>query len=292
MSKESQIISQSSDFPEQQQSQQPGIESVMIPRPIFDNPAYHSSGKLQGKVAIISGGDSGIGRAVSLLFAKEGADVAIIYLSEHQDAEETKQKINNAGRRCLLLDGDIGTEKFCQQAIEQTVKQFSKIDIVVNNAGEQHVQTSLEAITAEQLQRVFQTNIFSCFYLVKAALPYLAPGSTIINTTSITAYQGNKLLIDYSATKGAIVSFTRSLSQSLLPQGIRVNAIAPGPIWTPLIPASFNKTHVAAFGQNTPMKRAGQPYELAPGYLFLACDDSSYMTGQVLHINGGTIINS
>jgi NAD(P)-dependent dehydrogenase (short-subunit alcohol dehydrogenase family) len=291
MNKEAQWISQSSDFPEQQQSQQPGIESVMNPKPVFDNATYRTSGKLQGKVAIISGGDSGIGRAVSLLFAKEGADIAIIYLNEHQDAEKTKQLINKAGRRCLLLDGDVGTEKFCQQAIEQTIKQLGGIDIVVNNAGEQHVQTSLEAITAEQLQRVFQTNIFSCFFLSKAALPHLAPGSTIINTTSITAYQGHKLLIDYSATKGAIVSFTRSLSQSLLSQGIRVNAVAPGPIWTPLIPASFNKQHVASFGQNAPMKRAGQPYELAPGYLFLACEDSSYMTGQVLHINGGSIVN-
>jgi NAD(P)-dependent dehydrogenase (short-subunit alcohol dehydrogenase family) len=291
MSKEAQWLSQSSDFPEQQQSQQPGIESVMNPKPIYDNPSYQSSGKLQGKVAIISGGDSGIGRAVSLLFAKEGADIAIIYLSEHQDADETKQKINNTGRRCLLLDGDVGTEEFCQQAIAQTIKQFGKIDIVVNNAGEQHVQPSLADITAEQLQRVFQTNIFSCFFLTKAALPHLAPGSTIINTTSITAYKGHKLLLDYSATKGAIVSFTRSLSQSLLPQGIRVNAVAPGPIWTPLIPASFDKQQVAAFGQNTPMKRAGQPYELAPGYLFLACEDSSYMTGQVLHNNGGTIVN-
>ncbi len=291
MSKEAQWLSQSSDFPEQQQSQQPGIESVMNPKPIYDNPAYQASGKLQVKVAVISGGDSGIGRAVSLLFAKEGADIAIIYLSEHQDADETKQKINNTGRRCLLLAGDVGTEQFCQQAIEQTIKQFGKIDIVVNNAGEQHVQPSLENITAEQLQRVFQTNIFSCFFLTKAALPYLAPGSTIINTTSITAYKGHKLLLDYSATKGAIVSFTRSLSQSLLPQGIRVNAVAPGPIWTPLIPASFDRQQVAAFGQNAPMKRAGQPYELAPGYLFLACEDSSYMTGQVLHSNGGTIVN-
>lgn len=291
MNKEAQWLSQSSSFPEQQQSQQPGIESVMNPKPIYDNATYHASGKLQDKVAIISGGDSGIGRAVSLLFAKEGADIAIIYLSEHQDADETKQKINNTGRRCLLLDGDVGTEQFCQQAIEQTLKQFGKIDIVVNNAGEQHVQPSLENITAEQLQRVFQTNIFSYFFLTKAALPHLAPGSTIINTTSITAYQGHELLLDYSATKGAIVSFTRSLSQSLLPQGIRVNAVAPGPIWTPLIPASFNKQQVAAFGQNAPMKRAGQPYELAPGYLFLACEDSSYMTGQVLHSNGGTIVN-
>lgn len=291
MNKEAQWLSQSSGFPEQQQSQQPGIESVMNPQPIYDNPTYRASDKLQGKVAIISGGDSGIGRAVSLLFAKEGADIAIIYLSEHQDADETKRKINNTGRRCLLLDGDVGSESFCQQAIEQTIQQLGRLDIVVNNAGEQHVQSSLTDITAEQLQRVFQTNIFSCFFLTKAALPHLAPGSTIINTTSITAYQGHKLLLDYSATKGAIVSFTRSLSQSLLPQGIRVNAVAPGPIWTPLIPASFNKQHVAAFGQNAPMKRAGQPYELAPGYLFLACEDSSYMTGQVLHSNGGSIVN-
>ncbi len=278
-------------FPPQHQDQQPGIESQMNPRPISISDNYRSSSKLENKVALISGGDSGIGRAVALAFAKEGANVVISYLNEHADAGETKNLVEETGKRCLIIAGDVGNETFCQQVVAETVKEFGQLDILVNNAAEQHVQTSLQNISALQLERTFRTNIFSYFYLSKAALPHLKYGSAIINTASVTAYEGNEQLIDYSATKGAIVSFTRSLSQSLIGQGIRVNAVAPGPIWTPLIPASFNDQHVAQFGQNTPMKRAGQPAEVAPSYVFLASADSSYMSGQILHVNGGTIVN-
>jgi NAD(P)-dependent dehydrogenase (short-subunit alcohol dehydrogenase family) len=278
-------------FPPQHQDQQPGVESQMNPRPISISDNYRSSSKLENKVALISGGDSGIGRAVALAFAREGANVAISYLNEHADASETKKLVEETGKRCLIIAGDIGNETFCQQVVAETVKEFGQLDILVNNAAEQHVQTSLQNISALQLERTFRTNIFSYFYLSKAALPHLKYGSAIINTASVTAYEGNEQLIDYSATKGAIVSFTRSLSQSLIGQGIRVNGVAPGPIWTPLIPASFNDQHVAQFGQNTPMKRAGQPAEVAPSYVFLASADSSYMSGQILHVNGGTIVN-
>ncbi|AJQ28928.1 SDR family oxidoreductase [Pelosinus fermentans] len=278
-------------FPPQHQNQQPGVESQMNPRPISISDNYRSSSKLENKVALISGGDSGIGRAVALAFAREGANVAIAYLNEHADAGETKKLVEETGKRCLIIAGDIGNETFCQQVVAETIKEFGQLDILVNNAAEQHVQTSLQNISALQLERTFRTNIFSYFYLSKAALPHLKYGSSIINTASVTAYEGNEQLIDYSATKGAIVSFTRSLSQSLIGQGIRVNGVAPGPIWTPLIPASFNDQHVAQFGQNTPMKRAGQPAEVAPCYVFLASVDSSYMSGQILHVNGGTIVN-
>lgn len=278
-------------FPPQHQDQQPGVESQMNPRPISISDNYRSSSKLENKVALISGGDSGIGRAVALAFAREGANVAISYLNEHADAGETKKLVEETGKRCLIIAGDIGDETFCQQVVAETVKEFGQLDILVNNAAEQHVQTSLQNISALQLERTFRTNIFSYFYLSKAALSHLKYGSAIINTASVTAYEGNEQLIDYSATKGAIVSFTRSLSQSLIGQGIRVNGVAPGPIWTPLIPASFNDQHVAQFGQNTPMKRAGQPAEVAPCYVFLASADSSYMSGQILHVNGGTIVN-
>ncbi|MCC5465867.1 SDR family oxidoreductase [Pelosinus baikalensis] len=278
-------------FPPQHQNQQPGVESQMNPRPISISDNYRSSSKLENKVALISGGDSGIGRAVALAFAREGANVAIAYLNEHADAGETKKLVEETGKRCLIIAGDIGNETFCQQVVAETIKEFGQLDILVNNAAEQHVQTSLQNISALQLERTFRTNIFSYFYLSKAALPHLKYGSSIINTASVTAYEGNEQLIDYSATKGAIVSFTRSLSQSLIGQGIRVNGVAPGPIWTPLIPASFNDQHVAQFGQNTPMKRAGQPAEVAPCYVFLASADSSYMSGQILHVNGGTIVN-
>jgi NAD(P)-dependent dehydrogenase (short-subunit alcohol dehydrogenase family) len=278
-------------FPPQHQDQQPGVESQMNPRPISISDNYRSSSKLENKVALISGGDSGIGRAVALAFAREGANVAISYLNEHADASETKKLVEETGKRCLIIAGDIGDETFCQQVVAETVKEFGQLDILVNNAAEQHVQTSLQNISALQLERTFRTNIFSYFYLSKAALSHLKYGSAIINTASVTAYEGNEQLIDYSATKGAIVSFTRSLSQSLIGQGIRVNGVAPGPIWTPLIPASFNDQHVAQFGQNTPMKRAGQPAEVAPCYVFLASADSSYMSGQILHVNGGTIVN-
>lgn len=279
-------------FPAQHQKQQPGLESLMDPKPVAEDPAYLGSAKLKGKVAIISGGDSGIGRAVAIAYAKEGADVVIAYLNEHDDASETKARIEQLGHRCLVVAGDIGDEVFCQEIINQTMEGFKKIDILVNNAGEQHPQNSLLDVTTAQLETTFRTNIFSYFFLTKAALPHLKSGSVIINTASITAYEGHDQLIDYSATKGAVVSFTRSLSESLCKLGIRVNGVAPGPIWTPLIPASFQEDHVATFGSTTPMKRAGQPKELAPAYVFLASEDSSYMSGQILHINGGTIINS
>lgn len=278
-------------YPPQHQNQQPGIESLMNPRPVFDDPNYKSSGKLKDKVAVITGGDSGQGRAIAVAFAKEGADIVIVYLNEHTDAEETKQFVEQIGRRCLIIAGDIGREAFCKQVVEQTIKQFGKLDILVNNAAEQHVQDSLDHITSEQMEKTFQTNFFSVFYLSKAALPHMKPGSTIINAASLTAYEGNELLIDYSATKGAIVAFTRSLSKSLLSKGIRVNGVVPGTIWTPLIPASFPADQVANWGAKTPMKRAGQPYEIAPAYVYLASEDSSYVSGQFIHVTGGVITN-
>jgi NAD(P)-dependent dehydrogenase (short-subunit alcohol dehydrogenase family) len=278
--------------PPQHQKQQPGIESEMTPRPKSDDAKYQGSGKLRNKVALITGGDSGIGRAVAIFFAKEGADVAIAYLNEHDDAKETKQLVEHEGRKCITLAGDIGDESFCQAAVQKTVEELGKLDILVNNAAEQHPQESIEDITAEQLERTFRTNIFSMFYLSKAALKHLKEGSTIINTTSVTAYKGNQQLLDYSSTKGAIVAFTRSLSQSLVEKKIRVNGVAPGPIWTPLIPATFPEDKVATFGKQVPMQRAGQPEEIAPCYVFLASDDSSYMSGQILHPNGGEVVNA
>ncbi|WP_078556263.1 SDR family oxidoreductase [Bacillus alkalicellulosilyticus] len=277
--------------PAQHQNQQPGIESDMNPKPIAEDQDYKGSGKLNGKVALITGGDSGIGRAVAIAFAKEGANVAISYLSEQSDAEETKKQVEEEGVQCLLVKGDIGDESFCQQAVENVVSAFSKIDVLVNNAAEQHPQKKIEDITAEQLENTFRTNIFSMFYLTKAVLPHFTQGCTIINTSSITAYKGHKELLDYSSTKGAVTTFTRSLALSLVDKGIRVNGVAPGPIWTPLIPSTFDAKTVEKFGTSTPMKRAGQPEELAAAYVYLACDDSSYMTGQMLHLNGGEIIN-
>ena len=277
--------------PPQHQEQQPGLESEMTPKPKADDAEYRGSGKLQGKVALITGGDSGIGRAVAIAYAKEGADVAIGYLNEHEDAKETKRLVEEQGRKCFTIPGDIGDENFCQQMVQQTVDTLGDLDILVNNAAEQHPQDSIEKISAEQLERTFRTNIFSMFYLTKAALKHLKEGSAIINTTSVTAYKGNPQLLDYSSTKGAIVAFTRALSQSLVEKGIRVNGVAPGPIWTPLIPATFSEEKVESFGAQVPMKRAGQPEELAPSYVFLASDDSSYFTGQVLHPNGGTVVN-
>lgn len=277
--------------PAQHQNQHPGIESEMIPRPQAEDSQYRGSGKLQDKVALITGGDSGIGRAVAIAYAKEGAEIAIIYFNEHADAAETKRQVEEEQRRCLTIAGDIGDEQFCQHAVEQIVKELGHLDILVNNAAEQHPRKSIEQISAEQLERTFKTNIFSFFYTVKATLKHLKKGSAIINTASVTAYRGSPELLDYSATKGAIVAFTRSLSQALIEKGIRVNGVAPGPIWTPLIPSTFEADKVATFGSDVPMKRAGQPEELAPGYVFLACNDSSYMTGQILHLNGGEIIN-
>lgn len=277
--------------PPQHQQRQPGIEAEMQPRPKASDPGYKGCGKLNGKVAIITGGDSGIGRATAIAFAKEGADVAIVYLNEHQDAAETKQRVEQEGKRCLSIAGDVGDEAFCRQAVQQVIDEFGRLDVLVNNAGEQHVQESIEGISAEQLERTFRTNIFAMFFMTKAALPHLKEGSAIVNTASLTAYAGHPTLIDYSSTKGAIVTFTRSLALSLAPKGIRVNGVAPGPIWTPLIPASFPAERVAKFGANKPLGRAGEPKEVAPSYVFLASDDATYMTGQMLHPNGGEIVN-
>ncbi|HYG58644.1 MAG TPA: SDR family oxidoreductase, partial [Symbiobacteriaceae bacterium] len=249
-----------------------------------------ASEKLKGKVALITGGDSGIGRAVAIAYAKEGADVAVVYLNEHEDAAETKRQVEEEGRRCLLMAGDIGEESFCQQVVQQTVQQLGQLDILVNNAAEQHPQNRIEDITAQQLERSFRTNVFAMFYLAKAAVQRMQPGGSIINNASVTAYRGSAHLLDYSATKGAVVSFTRSLSQALVDRGIRVNGVAPGPVWTPLIPSTFPADQVATFGSDTPMKRPAQPEEVAPSFVFLASDDSSYMTGQILHPNGGEVV--
>ncbi|MEG6586561.1 SDR family oxidoreductase [Dendrosporobacter sp. 1207_IL3150] len=291
MSQESVLLTQAIDFPAQHQTNHPGLESLMTPRPLSIKPEYLACGKLTNKVAIITGGDSGIGRAVSLAFAREGADIVIVYFDEHDDAAVTKKEVEQSGQRCITLSGDVGQDSFCNEIIAKTIKEFGKLDILVNNAAVQYTAASLLDITSEQWEKTFRTNIFAYFYLTKAALPHLKSGSTIINTASVTAYEGHELLIDYASTKGAIVTFTRSLSQALVGQGIRVNGVAPGPIWTPLIPSSFDEQQVAEFGKNTPMKRAGQPAEVAPSYVFLASEDSAYMTGQMLHINGGKIIN-
>ncbi len=277
--------------PPQHQEQQPGLESEMTPRPMADDPRYKAAGKLRGKVALITGGDSGIGRAVAVAFAKEGADSVLVYLNEHSDAEETKRMIEGEGRVALLIPGDIGEEGFCQQCVERAVQEFGHLDILVNNAAEQHPQDSITDISAAQLERTFRTNIFAMFYFVKAAVPHLKEGSAIINTASVTAYAGSPQLLDYSSTKGAIVAFTRSLSMNLIEKGIRVNGVAPGPIWTPLIPSTFPAEKVATFGADVPMKRPGQPEEVANCYVFLASDDASYLSGQMLHPNGGNVVN-
>ncbi|QKS72650.1 SDR family oxidoreductase [Paenalkalicoccus suaedae] len=277
--------------PGQEQSRQPGDEHKMDPQPIYDDPDYKGSGKLQDKVALITGGDSGIGRAAAIAFAKEGAKLSIVYLEEHEDAQETKKAVEQYGSRCLLIAGDIGDESFCQDAVRQTVDELGGLDCLVNNAAEQHYQEKIEDISKEQMERTFQTNVFSFFHLTKAAMPHFGEGSTVINTASVTAYKGMPVLMDYAATNGAIVSFTRSLSENIISQGIRVNAVAPGPIWTPLIPASFPEDKVKEFGTDNPSGRPAQPAELAPTYVYLASKDSSYVSGQVLHVNGGTIVN-
>ncbi len=277
--------------PPQHQRHQPGSEAAMVPQPEYIRPDYEGSNKLKNKVALITGGDSGIGRAVAVAFAMEGADVAIAYLDEHKDAKETQELIQEAGRKCLLLAGDIGDEKFCKSLTDKTIAKFGKLDVLVNNAAQQFPQSSIEKIDSDQLEKTFRINIFSMFYTIKAALPHLKKGAHIINTASVTAYRGSPHLLDYSATKGAIVAFTRSLSQQLAEAGILVNAVAPGPVWTPLIPASFSAKEVSEFGSNVPLARPGQPSEIAPCYVFLASNDSSYMTGQVLHPNGGEVIN-
>ena len=269
----------------------PGHESRLEPKPDWE-PRYPGSGRLKGKVALVTGADSGIGRAVAALYAREGADIAILYLCEHDDAAKTKKIVEGEGRRAISIAGDLGDSDFCRQAVEQTVKELGGLDILVNNAGEQHPDKDIRDISEDQLKRTFQTNIYSMFYLTHAARPHLKEGSAIINCTSVTMYKGSEDLLDYSATKGAITAFTRSLSQNLVKDGIRVNAVAPGPIWTPLNPMGGKPPEdMKDFGKNTPMGRPGQPNEVAPAFLFLACEDSSYMAGQVLHPNGGTIVN-
>jgi len=279
-------------FPPQQQNKEPGKTSEMNPKPVVDDPKYKGSGKLNGMVALITGGDSGIGLAVAIAYAKEGADIAIVYLDEHEDARSAQEAVQNYGHRCILIPGDVGQEDFCRQAVERTVQELGRLDILVNNAATQSPKKNIEEIDEEQLLRTFRTNIFSMFFMTKAAMPHLTQGSAIINTTSVTAYRGSAGLLDYSSTKGAIEAFTRSLALNLAEKGIRVNSVAPGPIWTPLIPATFNKDKVKTFGADTPMKRAGQPAEVAPAYVFLASGvDSSYVTGQTVHINGGEVVN-
>lgn len=274
--------------PAQHQNHQPGTEGEMQPPPESCMKDYKAAGKLDGKVALISGGDSGIGRAVAIGYAKEGADVAFIYLDEDDDAQDTVKRIEAEGRRALAIKGDIGRKDFCEEAVEKTVSQLGALNILVNNAAEQHVQEELTDISEEQLRRTFDTNFFGLFFLTQAALKHLSEDDCIINTASIVAFRGHDTLMDYAATKGAIMGLTRSLASNLVDKKIRVNAVAPGPIWTPLIPASFDAEEVKKFGESAPMKRAGQPDEVAPSYIFLASQDSSYITGQVIHPNGGT----
>jgi NAD(P)-dependent dehydrogenase (short-subunit alcohol dehydrogenase family) len=280
-----------SQRPAQKQNRRPGFQAPLRPQPVTIADDYRASGKLQGKVAMITGGDSGIGRAVAVAFAREGANIAVLYYDEHDDAKETARLVEESGRECLLINGEIGKEPFCQRAVNATIKRFGQLDVLVNNAAEQHPQKSIADIESIQLERTFRTNIFAMFYLVKAALPHLKAGSSIINTTSVTAYRGSPMLLDYSATKGAIVTFTRSLAMQLVEKKIRVNAVAPGPIWTPLIPSTFEPDKVASFGSDVPMGRAGEPAEVATSFVFLASNEASYITGQVLHPNGGEIIN-
>lgn len=272
-----------------QEQRRPGTEKRMKPEP--ESTPLDNYKKLDGKVALITGGDSGIGKATALLFASHGADIAIAYLSETEDAESTKKEIEQTGRECLLIKGDLSREANCKKAVDRTIAKFSKLDILINNAALHWESEKIEDITTEQLERTFYTNVFSYFWVTKYAMPHLKKGSVIVNTASVTAYRGSSKLIDYSATKGAIISFSRSLAQNLAPKHIRVNAVAPGPIWTPLIASSFDKKRVSEFGSDTPFGRAGEPNEVATCFLFLASEDSSYMSGQCLHPNGGEIIN-
>jgi len=276
--------------PPQHQSRQPGSEAAMDPAPRYAPPP--TGPQLAGKVALISGGDSGIGRAVALAYAQEGASLALVYLDEHEDAQETQRLVQEYGAQCLLLPGDITDPDFCTATVQQVIDKYQRLDVLVNNAAQQYPQTSIEDISPQQLDHTFRTNVFSMFYMIRAALPFLHSGARIINTASVTAYRGSKHLLDYAATKGAIVAFTRSLAQQLVDKGIHVNAVAPGPIWTPLIPASFSAEEVDKFGSTVPLGRPGQPDEVAPAYVFLATQGASYMTGQVLHPNGGEIVNS
>lgn len=273
------------------QNKQPGIEAEMKPAPEYIKDTYKPAGKLLGKVALITGGDSGIGRAVSVHFAEEGADIAIVYLNEDQDAETTRNHVEAAGHKCLLIKGDVKDATFCKKAVEKVVKEFGKLNILVNNAGMQFPQKDVKAIDEDQLDTTFRTNIFPYFYFAEAAVRHMHVGDCIINTTSVTAYRSSPSLIDYSSTKGAITTFTRSLATNLTETGIRVNAVAPGPVWTPLIVSTFDEEKIKSFGSETAMKRAGQPSELAPAYVFLASDDASFITGQVIHVNGGEVVN-
>jgi NAD(P)-dependent dehydrogenase (short-subunit alcohol dehydrogenase family) len=279
------------DLPGETQSYQPGSESDMSVKPEYINPDYQASGRLKDKVALITGGDSGIGRAVSVHYAKEGADVAIVYLDEDTDAEDTKRLVEQEGRRCILFKGDIKSSSFCKEAVEKTVAQLGKLNILVNNAAVQFPTEDFQSIDDKQLDDTFRTNIFAHFHFASAALNHLHEGDTIINTTSVTAYRSSPHLIDYSSTKGAIVTFTRSLAKNLAEKKIRVNGVAPGPVWTPLIVSTFDKEKIESFGKDVPLGRAGQPSEIAPAYVFLASQDSSYITGQIIHVNGGEVVN-
>ena len=277
--------------PPQHQERQPGREHLMDPEPDY-TPRYPGSARLQGKVAVVTGGDSGIGRAVAVLFAREGAKLAILYKEEERDARDTRALVEAEGSEALLISGDVGDKGFCEAAVAQIVERFGRLDILVNNAAEQHESQDFAEVSEEQIEKTFRTNIFGYMFMAQAVLKHMREGAAIVNTTSVTAYRGSDSLVDYASTKGAIAAFTRSLSGQLAEKGIRVNAVAPGPIWTPLIPASFDAEKVAKFGTNVPLGRAGQPNEVAPAFLFLACDDGSYFTGQVLHPNGGEILNT
>jgi NAD(P)-dependent dehydrogenase (short-subunit alcohol dehydrogenase family) len=284
------MVISADQIPAQSQDRQPALESEMAPSPVFDRDSYKGSDKLKGKVALITGGDSGIGRSVAVLYAKEGADVAISYLDEHGDARKTKEAVESYGQRCILIPGDISSEAFCQEVVQRTVDELGKLDILVSNAAEQYTENDWEEIDEARLNSIFSTNVFPMFYFTKAALPHLKEGSSIIVTTSINAYKGNDSLLSYSTTKGANLAFLRSLSQRVLKKGIRVNGVAPGPIWTPFIPDAMPAEEVKGFGSQVPMKRPGQPVEVATCFVFLASEDSSYMTGQVLHPNGGVVV--
>jgi NAD(P)-dependent dehydrogenase (short-subunit alcohol dehydrogenase family) len=278
-------------LPPQHQQRQPGVEHTMHPEPIYLADDYRAAGKLTGKVAIITGGDSGIGRAVAVHYALEGAKVALVYLNEDEDAQQTLDEVKHHGGEAIALAGDVGDSGFCQCVVDAVIAKWGRIDILINNAGEQHPEHNLEALDQAQWEQTFRTNIFAMFHLTKVALEHLQPGSSIINTSSVTAYKGNPMLLDYSSTKGAITSFTRSLSINLAPRGIRVNGVAPGPIWTPLIPSTFSAEKVSKFGADTPLGRHGQPAEVAPAFVYLASNDASYVTGQMLHVNGGSVVN-
>ncbi|RUO27948.1 NAD(P)-dependent oxidoreductase [Aliidiomarina sedimenti] len=284
-------MSQQKTPPAQQQSEQPGKEHNMHPEPQYFSEDYKPAGKLVGKVAVVTGGDSGIGRAVAVHYAQEGAKVVLVYLEEHKDAKETAQAVKDLGGEVMTYSGDLASKEVCNDLINKVIQRYSQIDVLVNNAGEQHPKENIEDIAQEQLEQTFGTNVFAMFYLTQLAVAHMPKGSSIINTTSVTAYKGNPILLDYSSSKGAITSLTRSLAINLAAKGIRVNGVAPGPIWTPLIPSTFDQETVAEFGANTPMGRPGQPCEVAPAYVYLACRDSSYVSGQVIHVNGGTPVN-